>query len=254
MTIQRAAVLLLAILALVLVFAIGASRSQHRHRQQLFRIATLGEPVGSDQVLAAIKALVADESAEAGQMLSVIALGQYPNAGFWPEAQNAAIRALAERDERNYAQELATLLQPYQDLELRRTVAKAVVKLECNERCVQSVLHYKERMWRGEPTLEAMLPSGPEAIQESVQRQTEEVERNLDSVVLRSRASTIGVLAAVYGLGSSAPSPFAINLARRIDLKETCPLLIRSVDRAAGFKGSREPDGLQEAIQVLQCR
>ena len=82
-------------------------------------------------------------------------------------------------------------------------------------------------MWRGEVPSESSFGSSPKL--QGVERESEkglqadrdEVDSSLDDV-LRSQSATPTVLRDVYGVGSIAPSPFALIMIERLRLTGSC--------------------------------
>jgi hypothetical protein len=61
----------------------------------------------------------------------------------------------------------------------------------------------------------------------------------------------------VYGLGSDAPSPFAMDSVSRLGLPEACPLLLQSERAIQKFsvESNRAPrQELQSALAALNCK
>lgn len=177
-----------------------------------------------------------------------------------PEAQTEAISALRERDDPRIAPALASLLQPHEGLNVRKATAAALQDLPCNGECTLSILHYLERIWRGEPNYEDRWVDhtpGFEDVTISLQKNQQEVYSKLHSVLRREKMETLGALIKVHGVGSTATSSFALDLLPRLQLKEACPFLLRSDQQletlSTGlYKGPREE--LQGAIASLNCR
>jgi hypothetical protein len=136
-------------------------------------------------------------------------------------SQLEAIRVLGERGDPEAAERLAGLLRPYQGLAVREAVADSLLKLPCLSECIHSVLDYRERMWRGEPSVESILGAIPKGIDE----QRLQLDRKLDRILLDHERETLAVLVQTYGLGEITVSPFALYLIDRLKLKEACSLL-----------------------------
>jgi hypothetical protein len=242
------------IAGLIILVAVGVGLSVVQYRNQamrnLFRVATLEVPAGSEERIIAVKKLGTFSGRKATAMLLEIALGRYPNAWVWSEPRNAAIKELRSRHDTDYSSDLASLLQPHENLESRQLAANALANSGCNIPCINSVLHYVERRWRGEPTVEERLPYVPDEIR----KEQFELESQLDSVLLRHQKDTLASLSAIYGLGSADPSPYAIALVRRLHLDTACPALVSSRKNASSIRGFREPAELADAISALRCQ
>jgi hypothetical protein len=129
-------------------------------------------------------------------------------------SQVEAIRVLGERGDPEAAGRLAELLRPYQGLAVREAVADSLLKLPCFSECIHSVLDYRERMWRGEPSVESILGAIPKGIDEERLR----VNRKLDRVLLDHKGDTLAVLVQTYGLGEITVSPFALYVVDQLKL------------------------------------
>jgi hypothetical protein len=166
------------------------------------------------------------------------------------DSRNAAVAALAKRHDPAISADLAILIQPHTSESLRHAVATTLLQLSCSTECVQDVLHYLERMWRGEansedivtddlPTKE-LLQSNPALVNAQiaqVQADQQQLISQLNAILLRNRFGTIEILQRVYGLGSVRPSPFALHIVGELHLPEACPSLRRPhLDEMAGEK------------------
>jgi hypothetical protein len=195
---------------------------------------------------------------EAAALLLEIARG---NRGFsFPRTQIEAIKALRTRHDTAINSSLASLLVPHEVTSIRLEVAQALAEGPCDEICIRLTLHYIERIWWGEKDLDARFSSPPELI--DLQRRTEATEHDalrnyLYDVLRRNRALTVSALRDVYGLGSGAPSAFAVVLSREAGIPETCQFLLRSqtyLDQVAPeqFDGPRVE--LKASLAALGCR
>ncbi len=190
-------------------------------------------------------------------MLLEIGLGHGPLV--WGDTQTEAIKALGKRNDPDVALAMANLLQPHEGLATRQAATAALQYLPCNTECVGSILHYLERVWRGEPNYEdrTVRPSGFQDVTASLQRDQQTLYNSLYKVLQREQVATLTNLVKVYGLGSDAPSPFALELVSHLGLPEACPLLQQS-DRAIeklspeSYKAPRQE--LQAAIGSLKCK
>jgi len=189
-------------------------------------------------------------------MLLDIALRQNPVA---PEAQTEAIKALSKRKNAEIATVFANLLQPHERLGIRQAAATGLKDLPCKGDCVRSVLHYLERVWRGEPNEEdrTVFPPGAEDLRSDQRTSQQVLYGTLYSVLQREKVETLGNLMQVYGVGSDDPSPFALDLLSRIQLHEACPYLVqsdRSIENSPSGLYIAPPKELQVAIASLKCK
>lgn len=211
---------------------------------------------GSAESQVAVKSLAAFRGRRSTVMLLDIALRQNALA---PEAQTEAIKALRDRKDPEIAVALANLLQPHEGLGTRQAAATALKDLSCKGDCIGSVLHYLERVWRGEPNEEdrIVFPPGTENLRSGQHTSQQVLYDTLYSVLQRERIETLTKLVQVYGLGSDSPSPFALDLVSRIQLQEACPYLLESDQNTKNSPSglyTAPPTELQAAIASLNCK
>lgn len=176
-----------------------------------------------------------------------------------PEVQLEAIGALKTRHEPRLVPILTGLLQPHEDLSSRQAAADALESLQCKGNCVYPILHYLERVWRGELNDEDrwIFPEGSNRTNSKTKSAQKELYASLDGLLQREREETVTVLVRVYGLESSAPSPFALTTVTRLGLSEACPMLLKAREQLKdlspeNYQAPREE--LQSAIEGLKCR
>jgi len=171
-----------------------------------------------------------------------------PSAPF--DSRNAAATALKAKNDPAVSDQLALLLQPHSSQSLRASVVDALSDLPCDFECTKSVLHYLERMWRGDSNsedlamdsspVETLEPVNPELLNadltETRQRQQHLISQ-LDGVLIKNRSETLAVLRQVYGLGTLHPSGFAVYMVTALRIDEACPELSRThLDDISGAK------------------
>jgi hypothetical protein len=151
------------------------------------------------------------------------------------------------------------LLQPHEGLTTRQAAATALHYLPCKGECNRSILHYLERVWRGEPNYEdrTVRPPAFQDVTASLQKDQQTLYGSLYTVLRRESSETLINLTRIYGLGSDGPSPFALDLASRVGLHEACPLLLQSdgaIQRLPpeSYKAPRQE--LREAMGSLNCK
>ena len=211
---------------------------------------------GSVESQAAVKILATYRGQRSLSMLLEIASRQNPLA---PEAQTEAIKALSRRKDPQIGATLASLLQPQEALETRKTVAVALQNSVCKRECILSTLHYLERIWRGEPNFEDrwLLAPGNERVLASYRVGQQAIYDDLYAVLRREKKETITTLMNVYGFGSIVPSPFALDLLSRLNFQEACPYLLESERQLKdlspeSFKAPRSE--IETAITSLNCK
>jgi hypothetical protein len=211
---------------------------------------------GSKESQTAVKILAAYRGRHSTAMLIDLASRQNPLA---PGAQTEAINALRDRKDPEIATALANLLQPHEALSTRQAAATALKGLPCKGDCIRLVLHYLERVMRGEPNEEdrIVFPPGTENLKADQQTSQQVLYDTLYSILEQEKIETLTDLVQVYGLGSEDPSPFALELPPRIQLREGCPYLLQS-DQSIKISPSglytSPPKDLQVAITSLNCK
>jgi hypothetical protein len=211
---------------------------------------------GAVESQAAVKILATYRGRRSTSLLLNIALRQNPLA---PEAQTEAIKELSKRKDPDIAMTLANMLQPHEGLGTRQAVAEALQNIPCNRECIDSILHYLERVWWGEPNEEdrTVFPPGTENLKSGQLTSQQVLYASLYSVLQREKIETLTNLVQVYGLGSNDPSPFALALLSRTQLHEACPYLMRSdqsIKNSPSGLYTAPPKELQAAIASLNCK
>jgi hypothetical protein len=223
---------------------------------KLYAVA-IGTQVGSrsDDAREAVRNLADYRGERSTGLLIDIALGHGPIV--FPEVRNEAIKALSRRNDRRAMDVIAILLQPHQGLDNRESVAAALEQAPCDIECISSVLHYLERIYRGEPNYEDRLVFAKGTDDEKAEMRTmqERVYHSLYLVLQRNETETLTVLSTVYGLGSVDPSTFAFDLASKSQLRGACPLLKQSEDLLKDGEFYNGPTKeLDAAITSLNCK
>jgi hypothetical protein len=207
---------------------------------------------------AAVGELASFRGSKAHKLLLQIAF--MGNTEVWPQAQERAIEHLAERSEEGLSDEISPLLRPYRNRFVRRAVAAALERLPCEERCIESVISYLERVSYGERNLEERDLVGETYPEVSGPIREEETATYLKLYsVLRSNGRTANeVLQKEHGIGSEAPSLFALTLLSKVKISEVCPALKNSKNlmtepfREDILRGPRQE--LDAAIEYQGCR
>jgi len=132
-----------------------------------------------------------------------------------------AVEWLGQHTDRGDSTRVASLLQPHNALALRLAVGKTINRTGCSPACVRIVLHYLERIWRGDRASEDRFRSNTSELDRTGLLK-EELLAYVLSTLQKEKSSTLGVLESIYGLGSTTPSPFAVYVVDEINLKEAC--------------------------------
>lgn len=137
-------------------------------------------------------------------------------------------------------------------------VADSLKTLPCKAECIRRILHYLERVSRGEPNEEdrtVFLPSS-EVLRGDQVKQQQELYDSLDSVLRRQPTETLAMLAHVYGLGSDDPSAFAFSMVRRLRIHEACAYLLESQKRIKQRSSNfyDPPKEIESTLVSLECR
>lgn len=210
---------------------------------------------GSREAADAVRRLATYRGQRSTDYLFALAFQTNPLA---PEAQTEAIRALGERRDPTISSALASLLQPHEGLNVRQAIAVALKDVPCKGECILSILHYLERIWRGDLNHEDRFvwSRDSEVIVADRLKDQQALYGALYSVLRQGKTETLEALIKLHGIGSSDPSPFALDLLPRLQLHEACPYLLQSerhlTDLSAEFyKAPRQE--LQSAIASLKC-
>jgi hypothetical protein len=219
-----------------------------------YELFSSGVDSDPEKVTAAVRRIASYRGTHSTTLLLSIATAP-PGSIVPPVARSEAIGALGQRNDPEVATALAALLQPWEDLDTRQDAAKAFQKLTCQEQCLLSVLHYLERIWRGEPNVEDRLIFRIPGQQEEEQQRQRLVYEALYSVLRKTAVPTVRDLVIVYGVGSEDPSPFALDLVARAQLREACPVLLRSDQSLKHLQHlyAPAPPELVSAIRELKC-
>lgn len=233
---------------------------RREHRIELLYFQAAGYPPlfrSTEQSQAATRELATYRGEDVTQKLLAIAEG---GSGIvLPQNQTEAIQALAMRDNPAVSVALADLLQPSEPYQVRVAAASALQRLPCDAACISEILHYLERVWQGELNVEERT-TFPAEMGESIKSDTEKDEATLYgqllSLLQREHVATLRILVRTYGLGTVAPSRFALMVVSRAGFRDVCPLLKKDETQIAGtekwFTAPR--DELNDAIQTLNCQ
>ena len=247
-------------LTLCMAIAIVAAYYVSNRNKQIERLYSEGAgypPLfrGPKESREAVKKLATYPGRRSTNMLLNIALGHNVLVA---EAQIDAMKALRERRDPEVANVLASRLQPFEGLATRQAVTETLQNLPCKDECIHYILHYLERVWRGEKNYEdeTIFPPGSENWKADQQKSQQDLYAGLYSILQREKVETLASLAGIYGLGSDDPSPFSLDLLSHIGLHEACPYLSQSKklieERSPDFyKGPRHE--LQATIESLNC-
>ncbi len=173
------------------------------------------------------------------------------------EEQIKAIKALSSSKNVLVADELASLLEPHEGLDVRRAVARTLRALPCPADCSRSILHYLERVYRGELNYEDTLsPPSSGVLRAGLREEQEEVYKDLYYVLERDREQTLANLERVYGLGTPSPSAFGLELVSRMGFEAACTALADSDQqiREIPAEWSKAPRReVRAALAALKC-
>lgn len=236
------------ITAMVLIWIVSY---RHRRREALFSEAAGSSFRGSEYSSNAIRELASHKDDQSTGLLLDIAEG---NTQVQLDAiRIEAINALRGRDGDKVAIGLASLFQPHNGLDVRTAAAESLQSRYCNQECILLILHYLERIFRGEQNAEDRWARSLDPDLPDKQKKLYEM---LSSILRQQSQETVLVLRNTYGLGTAAPSTFALNLSTRIGLADACPLLLQSFQRLRKldpelFRAPR--DELEQAITSLSC-
>lgn len=161
-----------------------------------------------------------------------------------------AIRALVRRKDAYLVSRLSELLLPSEPLVIRQEIAAALNQSGCSLQCVRNVLYFEERMANGARAAEDLSATPPRQLAPPEMQ----LQAALDEVLKKDKPALLLVLGSVYGMANDFPSPFAVDVAERLDFKEACPLLVHAyLSGNDQVRASPEHANVVAAVQVLQC-
>jgi len=229
----------LIIVGLVLLY-LGYTSVRNLRIDALGRAAMYGN--GDPAVVNKLASYGGERSAE---LLLIIAGGPATE-----ENRLAAIHALVDRKDASLVSRLSALLVPPEPLAVRQAIAQALHSTGCSPECMKNVLYYEERISEGARPAEEVQSAPPRTLSQPEQ----ELQAMLDQVLRKNKAALGIVLGQVYGLNTNFPSSFAIQTVERLDVKEACPALIRTLlKQNEQVRNSPEYQEVAQAVHILQC-
>jgi hypothetical protein len=205
---------------------------------------------------AALQTLASYQGRQSTRMLLDIASRQNFLA---PDVQAAAIKALVQRKDPQISMPFADLLQPHEPLGTRQAAADALARIGCTSECVRSVLHYLERVSRGDLNEEdrVVFPGDTESLKAAQKKEQDLLYATLYSILQQQKTQVLTWLIRIYGLGSEDPAPFALELVSHLQLHEACPYLLQTnqafKSSPTGLYTNRQTE-LAASINALQCK
>lgn len=179
-------------------------------------------------------------------LLGVVAAGAQV-----PEVRLAALQALVNRKDAARVSRLSELMLPTENLAMRQALASAIYQTGCSVECVRNLLYFEERMWRGDRPAEETAPNLPKELSEKEQ----ELQTALDETLRKHKPELGVILEKVYGLNTSFPSPFGVEVVTRLGVTEACPLLMRTyLTVHENVKASPEYKNVANAVEKLGCQ
>jgi hypothetical protein len=195
----------------------------HEHIESARSIAVLSDwGTNTAEREAALTALKTDKSAATTKALIAIVLS--PQAR--PDTPEMVIPVLAARHDPAITQALSQLLQPHLAPVVRRVATDSLKQMDCGSACVENILHYEERIWKGDVPSESDVNQS-EGAKGEFQNEENAINSDLDLVLQRNSSATMEQLRRVYGLGSLHPSYFALYVLQQLNLSEACTDLSR---------------------------
>jgi hypothetical protein len=217
-------------------------------RSTLFRVAP--DPVSALQMLAAL------DNADAQEAILLIA-GARPDT-LPMGVQEYAIRALAKQHTTEACHVLAQVLQPHFLASYRAEAAKLLAEKKCDKLTVVYALHYLNQIVMGERERESryLVNDGPAVPAEHIRERHTAVARDLYRMLDGNREATAETLTELYGIGTDAPTVFAIHLLREAKFKWACNALLATqqlVDSNSPNTFIAPRLEIQETIDSLKC-
>jgi hypothetical protein len=198
--------------------------------------------------LLAIRKLTAYSSAYSTELLLRLAMDARPLVD--TRVRVEAVAALANRRETDVSGPLASLMAPHNSPMLRQSVSFALKNMPCSSECVDWLLQYLYRIRAGEGYPEDFYQRNSSS-SEDFAAEEQEINKKLEEILIREKATTLGVLGKVYGFGSDTPSPFAIHMLGQLHFKEACESLTRIHIEAVRDSATRTE--LQTTLDALGC-
>lgn len=166
------------------------------------------------------------------------------------ERREAAVSALSRYSDAETSRVLASLLLPQTSLSLRLAIASHLRQSKCDESCVQSILLYLERNWRGEPNIED--GSKDAEVNLEIKRLQDRLRNQLYDDLLRERRQLGEALVSYFGLGSPVPSLFGLHVVSDLKLTDTCIELELSSRSVSNSQLERQVDSLMHELDCKQ--
>lgn len=240
----------LAVLAAAITVSI-VQRNRAQAIERLFQEAAGYTPYFRDskRSLEAARRLAKYRNERTDELLLQLALGQGPFVS--PETREEALRSLRGRTDPVISETMAKSLQPHVGLRTREAIGTALSEMTCDDECIRSILHYLERISRGDLNEEdrAIFPPGAEDLQAEQTKEETVLYQNLRRILEKHEDSTLNNLMTIYGLGSDNPSKFALDLVSQMHYQQACPLLIRSKE----LLGMRSTDVYRGPAQEINA-
>ena len=196
--------------------------------------------------VATVQRLASYRGQRAGEQLAVVASGAQVQG-----VRLAALQALVQRKDAARISQLSGLMLPSETFEWRQALANAIYQTGCSLECVRNLLYYEERIWRGDRPAEETAAHPPPGLSEKEQA----LQTAIDEILRMNKPGLAIVLEKTYGLNSTFPSPFGIDVVSRLGLTEACPLLMRMyLTVHDNVKQSPEYKNVADAVERLGCK
>ncbi len=236
---------LVTLFALIIILG-GGTYVAVRHFQMV-HLYELAISPDSRTAKRAIRTLGRYRGMEATDLLSKVAISPQ---GFIDTRQVVAIESISGRNDASALAVLSGLLQPHFDLARRAAVAAALARNPCPE-CVTNILHYEERLTCGtEVKEEATIGDTDDAVTRDLMAIHDHLVEDLNRALLLNSRSTLRVLSDTYGLGSSVPSAFALQVVRSLHLRSACPLVAKSKGQLLDLS---QEGNIGALLKILDC-
>jgi len=234
---------LLSLFLLSILVALALPLYRHHRMTELYKKALRGQTSDADSAMRELGNFHGEESADLLLRLAS------PTSRFVDNRQTVAVQILARRNNATVTARLAESLKPYSSLSLRKDVSQALLETDCNFVCIQSVLHYLERLSCRELNVEEAFERNSD-FRSGLKAEQDEIVRRLLQVLSKDQDLTKHVLTSEYGLGTDYPSRFGVEIAGSAQIKSACPLLDNSSSKA--FDGALR-EQIYTVMQQLRC-
>jgi hypothetical protein len=235
--------------ALLITWLIIGGAVVLRHFRMMFLFHVALSPTSSTAVSDdAINTLVRYHGSTATDLLIEIATSERV---FVDNRQALAIKSVASRADPTALVRLTILLQPHIELGRRIAVAEAIETGSCIEECVERILHYEERAGPDNATKSETAGIFDQTVLAMIAKEEAKLNDTLNRVLIKNQKQTLLALRDIYGLGSSTPSSFGLQVVTMTHMRSACPLIASS--EASHLMDADQKAKILTVMKELNC-